>query len=361
MSRDPELARPEDLDSDPTSLSKRDLRSCAAGGVVTGGSIAVLTVEAGPLGLLAGLAGGGIATAWCLISESEASVKKLVGYSGPTTRGKAAQIAAIAAGQLIIPALIPNPKAGPKNPTGAGIKMYGRYAQVDFGQQTFCSVTYSCEYGFGFDQVCDNQRWGIDEITMSNIFHYDEGGSGNGRTKGQWRSTTSRNPDWYNSFTVRLNNANGRRLRCEILLPSFSAHSLIQFDSSSGLDQCYATYTDTANAAESPVPDHGFRVQTDDPLFLNYGWPKQNYSPDPATQNPRPTSVNSANWKRDIMYQTTVEVPARRTPRNSGPTQTATLDRNASEAQDGGRLPHDESLVTAVGLSQPLVSEGAKA
>lgn len=59
------------------------------------------------------------------------------------------------------------------------------------------------------------------------------------------------------------------------------------------------------------------------------------------------------------MYQTTVEVPARRTPKYAGATQTATLDRNASEARDGDRLPHDESLVTAVGLSQPLVSEGA--
>ena len=42
LGRDPELVRSEDLDNDPTSLSKGDIRSCAKAGVATGGVITVI-------------------------------------------------------------------------------------------------------------------------------------------------------------------------------------------------------------------------------------------------------------------------------------------------------------------------------
>lgn len=325
---------------------------------------------------LAGLATGGIATAWCLISESEANVKTLSGWSGPVTRGKAAQAAAQAAGGTFVAPTKPLPKGKPKNPTNAGVKMYGRYPLADFDPSKKCTTTYSCEYGNGFDQICDNQRWGLDEVlggTTPAVFHYDEGGNGNGRTKDRWRLTSNRNAHWYRSYNDRLNNAAGNRLRCEI--DEFPLNSLKEsmafakqalravdgnengaqgndwgywlqatwfpcstilgqpppitwevptgtlpasdprrtndaqkviakygFDSTSGLAPCYATYT-PAGAQESPVPDHGFRVLRDDPLFLAHNWPAQNWVPDPLglAANARPTSVNSAQWRRTQM------------------------------------------------------------
>lgn len=376
LNRDPSLVQAQDVDNDPTSLSKRSVSSCAATGVVVGGTVVLATAASGPLGGLAGLAAGGIATAWCLISESEANVKTLSGWSGPVTRGKAAQAAAVAAGTFVAPTK-PQPKAKPKNPTNAGVKMYGRYPLADFDPNKVCETTYRCEYGNGFDQVCDNQRWGLDEVvggTTPAVFHYDENGNGNGRTKDRWRLGTHRNAHWYQSYNVRLGNAAGNRLRCEIdefplnslkesmafakqalravdgnengaqgndwgywLLATWYPCSTILgyappvtwevptatlpasdprrtndpakviakygFDSASGLAPCYATFTPGGGAQESPVPDHGFRVLRDDPLFLAHNWPSQDWVPDPLglAANARPTSVNSGQWRRTQM------------------------------------------------------------
>ncbi|KAI0600742.1 glycoside hydrolase family 18 protein [Biscogniauxia sp. FL1348] len=433
IGRDPELVQAEDLDNDPTSLSKRDVRSCAATGVVTGGSVLLVTSEAGPLGALAGLAAGSIATAWCLLSESEASTKKLTGWSGPTTRGQAAQLAAIAAGQLVVPPTQPRPKASPKNPTNGGVKMYGRYALADYSGKTYCETTYTCEYGLGFDQVCDNQRWGLDEVTNPNkIFHYDEGGSGNGRTKDRWKLTSHHNAHWYRSFNNRLNNAAGNRLRCEIdefplnslkesavfakqalraidgnengaqgndwgywLLATWYPCSTVLgqpppvtwaiddsklgasdgrktaaadkviakygFDSTSGLDACYATYTDPGSSSETPVPDHGFRVLRDDSLFNKHNWPQQNWAPDPVNvaAKDRPTSVASANWKRDVVAAETMAVPARR---RRSPNSDPAMVTPAPEAVLGGDIPSgngtEEARVTKVELRDAVVTHG---
>ena len=222
-----------------------------------------------------------------------------------------------------------------------------RYPLWNLTGQQYCQTTYSCEYGKGFDQVCDNQRWGLDEVTTGiTVFHYDEFGTLNSRTKDRWRYPSSRNAHWYRSFSNRLGNSAGNRLRCEI--DEFPLNSLVEssnaakqalravdgnengaqgldwqfwlqatwypcstllgappaitwqvptgtlpasdgrktaaagkvipkygFDSSSGLAPCYATYS-AAAGAESPVPDHDFRVLYVDPWFLNHGWTPQN-------------------------------------------------------------------------------------
>jgi hypothetical protein len=125
LKRDPELLDPEDLDSDPTSLAKRDLRSCAFQGAFSGGGMLALTGAAGLLGALASHMGGQIVTVYCRLSESEASYKKIVGYSGPVTRNRAAlALAAVAAQRLLTPQKT-NKGKPPKNPTG-GVMMYGR-------------------------------------------------------------------------------------------------------------------------------------------------------------------------------------------------------------------------------------------
>ncbi|ROT42463.1 hypothetical protein SODALDRAFT_16106 [Sodiomyces alkalinus F11] len=73
------------------------------------------------------------------------------------------------------------------------------------------------------------------------------------------------------------------------------------FDSTSNKDPCFATYTPANGGNPSPVSDHGFRIFTNDPLFEDEDWPLQIYREDPQTQDPRPTSVNSASWyRRDL-------------------------------------------------------------
>jgi hypothetical protein len=69
----------------------------------------------------------------------------------------------------------------------------------------------------------------------------------------------------------------------------------LQFNSYSGFDPCFATVVDVG---ETVIPDHGFRVATDDPLFWSHGWPSQDYSPDPLglAAAARPTSVASVGF-----------------------------------------------------------------
>ncbi|ETS77353.1 hypothetical protein PFICI_11227 [Pestalotiopsis fici W106-1] len=46
---------------------------------------------------------------------------------------------------------------------------YGQWPILDFGsvsQSSYCDcfVTYTCRYGLGWDEICDNQRWAIDKM-----------------------------------------------------------------------------------------------------------------------------------------------------------------------------------------------------
>ena len=70
QNRDPELVRPQDLDSDPTSLAKRDVKSCASTGVIVGGAVAVLSSASGPLAGLLGLSATGVATVSLLLGQA---------------------------------------------------------------------------------------------------------------------------------------------------------------------------------------------------------------------------------------------------------------------------------------------------
>ncbi|KAL9045767.1 MAG: hypothetical protein Q9214_001250 [Letrouitia sp. 1 TL-2023] len=212
LGRDADLLQTEDVESsDPETLQKRDFKTCTAAGIITGGTLAVGIGWIPALGPLASLAAGSIVTAACFLSENEAAARKLVGYSPPLTRGKTA---ALAAGIPGLPNPVPQgPKGGPKNPPNAGPKQYGRYALKTYPQgQSSCQVTYTCSYGQGFDQVCDNQKYGLDKITNPvTVFNYDQTGSGSGRTKARW--AYSHNPRYRYSFAPA---SAGSRYRCEI-------------------------------------------------------------------------------------------------------------------------------------------------
>ena len=90
------------------------------------------------------------------------------GFAGPMTRGRQNQAAKT---QAYSPYARPV-KNKPKVSSGVAAQ-YGRYAVWDLTGKTTCSTTYVCEYGNGFDQVCDNQRWALDKISnVGNVFHY---------------------------------------------------------------------------------------------------------------------------------------------------------------------------------------------
>ncbi|KAL4860567.1 hypothetical protein BDV12DRAFT_191629 [Aspergillus spectabilis] len=57
----------------------------------------------------------------------------------------------------------------PTKPNGK----FGRYQQVVYKKGTKdCQVTYTCQYGLGFDEICDNMRWAIDVyFGKDNVFH----------------------------------------------------------------------------------------------------------------------------------------------------------------------------------------------
>ncbi|KUJ13269.1 glycoside hydrolase [Mollisia scopiformis] len=165
-----------------------------------------------------GLTSGLLAFFTAGISLAAAAVVIAVGIAScPTTGSGSAAGAAIG----VIPILpIPVgvlPKGGkpskPKQPTagkpGKGIK-YGQWApKAAYGKKDKdCAVTYTCRYGLGWDEICDNQRWAIDKVIISTTFHIDRRG---GRSsKDEW-------PSWRREeFRTLAQVAVNRVHRCQV-------------------------------------------------------------------------------------------------------------------------------------------------
>lgn len=78
---------------------------------------------------------------------------------------------------------------------------------------TDCAVTYTCAYGIGFDEVCDNQRWAIDSLLDSQtVFHVNVDLIGV-RSKRYWASSQRR--ETYRKNAQATQNP-GERARCEV-------------------------------------------------------------------------------------------------------------------------------------------------
>ncbi|KAL8951478.1 MAG: hypothetical protein Q9222_002555 [Ikaeria aurantiellina] len=358
LGRDADLLQVEDVESsDPTTLAKRDFRTCAFQGILSAGTLVVAASVIPVINLFAGAAVSSIVTVACFISTNEATAKKLVGYSPPLTRAQAAGVA-VGIGVSGLPPQQP-PKGGPKKPTNGGPKVYGSYPLAVYPSgQTDCQLTYTCGYGKGFDQVCDNQKYGLDKITSPiRVFYYDERGTGTGRSKQRWaparnaayrssfgRSGTGRNRCEVDEFPMNSlqesanfaqqalraldGDENGRQgadfnnflsaswAPCSALKKSnppitwkignppnandprataVAAKTIAKygFDSVSGLAQCWPTYS-IGSGPQTTVKDHGFRVGVDDPLFGG-NWPAQNYRTVPAA-SAHPTDVNSVAY-----------------------------------------------------------------
>lgn len=111
--------------------------------------------------------------------------------------------------------------AGTPNQNG---KMYGQWELLEFGvpipgspapssTSCDCHVTYTCRYGQGFDEICDNQRWAIEKgLGSRTVFHYE-------RRSGAYRKdrwSNSYRLDEYRTLAVEKPAGHSGRTRCEV-------------------------------------------------------------------------------------------------------------------------------------------------
>ncbi|KAK5654286.1 hypothetical protein OQA88_7463 [Cercophora sp. LCS_1] len=136
-----------------------------------------------------------------------ASAGPLLGLLAPFTMGAtalveglicaAAGVAAIAIGFRIIGNFLgwlfgggtSRPNIGTPITTGPRLK-YGQWPILDFGSGPApcdCAVTYTCKYGMGWDEVCDNQRWAINKgLNGRTVFQPLPNGRAPGRSYSRW-------------------------------------------------------------------------------------------------------------------------------------------------------------------------------
>ncbi|KAI9147047.1 glycoside hydrolase [Paramyrothecium foliicola] len=280
--KDVALVEPHHLEfhDDPSALSKRDFRSCLSTGIVAEGGLLLATASGGPLGWGAdALIGGGIAVCdnqrWAIDQILNGyNVFHYDEYGTSTGRTKARW--------------------------SAGTLRHEHWYRTFAGERV-AGGRLRCEIDeFPLNSLMESRGFAKQALRA---LDGDENGD-QGNDWGHWLRAT-----WtpcselqraapavtWNFDMSDLPNGDGRK--------TAGANEVVKkygFDSWSGKEACFATYTPNVGA-DSPVADHGFRIMTDDPLFEDHDWPEQVWNEDPHTQDPRPTSVNSANWmKRDL-------------------------------------------------------------
>ncbi|RMZ85693.1 hypothetical protein DV736_g6556, partial [Chaetothyriales sp. CBS 134916] len=155
---------------------------------------------------------GGIATGAvftpCEIKAARAAMYKAVGViAGVSNSGNGGQVN-------------PAPRPAPANPVTGALpnaagqpKMYGQWtsAVYDPNVDQDCAVTYTCRYGLGWDEICDNQRWGIYSANAGrSVYHYAERLPDPGYAKASWARTRK---SWYrNMAQASVNNV----ARCQV-------------------------------------------------------------------------------------------------------------------------------------------------
>lgn len=150
---------------DPTALSKRGEHLDKRAAPLLLGGLGALCAEAAPL----------------LLGGSSVTFGLSAAVEGAICAAAAASAAAI--GFAVITNAIgrfvgwlfgsPPTQSNTGQPTTIGTRTaYGQWQILDFGgggggQTTSscdCFVTYTCRYGMGWDEICDNQRWAINKM-----------------------------------------------------------------------------------------------------------------------------------------------------------------------------------------------------
>ncbi|KAK1699992.1 hypothetical protein BDP55DRAFT_213442 [Colletotrichum godetiae] len=140
----------------------------------------------------------------------------------------AAALAALAVGFAIISSIAgwlfgsspSQPNTGVPT-TIAGRASYGQWPILDFGGAATstscdCSVTYTCRYGMGWDEVCDNQRWAINKkLGGQTVFHPFSSGGGVNRAYSGWASTATQRHAAYRTLVQGSNRPDPARCQLD--------------------------------------------------------------------------------------------------------------------------------------------------
>ncbi|OGM49597.1 hypothetical protein ABOM_001631, partial [Aspergillus bombycis] len=106
-----------------------------------------------------------------------------------------------------------SPKKPPQGKPRQRLPVRGRYTMAQYKKKKDkdCSVTYTCEYGHGYDEVCDNQRCAIDKgLGGKTIYHKHEGPRPGETEKDNW-SLLDRRREYYTLANAKPSpNSRGR-------------------------------------------------------------------------------------------------------------------------------------------------------
>ncbi|KAL4879023.1 hypothetical protein BJY04DRAFT_229519 [Aspergillus karnatakaensis] len=244
-------------------------------------------------------------------------------------------------------------------------------AKIDEGIRIFydseldkitCGTTYTCPYGQGFDEICDNQRWAIDGMSGTNVYNRDPGGRGVKDRGNTHKEIWSFGPDaqrmneyylraqfpphgdhwdrWLNrvwkpcsilrgdpppvTFTWGEFQEGDNRIvaMSRLLDPESPASDRIRFLEAYGFNSqtdgvgCHATYYYVSNDGSGPkgytttLTDHGFRALNDDPMVMGVGnWQYKSPNKDKWGSPPSADYDNlPANWDQSKFYKRDIAI-----------------------------------------------------
>ncbi|KAF2819761.1 glycoside hydrolase [Ophiobolus disseminans] len=104
-------------------------------------------------------------------------------------------------------------------------KKYGQWDIVDYGllstatkSRCDCAVTYTCKYGKDWDEVCDNQRWGIDKALHGNtVYNYQARGNTKSYMKHTWNNgADAEHHDGFKKLAQAIVGINNGAARCQV-------------------------------------------------------------------------------------------------------------------------------------------------
>ncbi|RMD41706.1 hypothetical protein DV735_g3417, partial [Chaetothyriales sp. CBS 134920] len=295
------FVEPEDIVSDPNSLQKRSSPTCAMWGVIFGGVFVFATIISGgtitlATGAIIGLESA-VVTSICAKTELDKSAMAVLAATGVSTR--ASKRKGAPSSTTPAPTSAINNKR-PKKQKTPGV--FGRYALKVYGStDSTCSLTYTCESVIIRDGV-----WTLScQATQSSTTLAPEFTAGNnhdGITTIIQHTGQLLEILFIVAFVAKwMSGHSARYWKLSILIKRFGC--LTVFDSFSGFDPCFATLRPPfGGPAPVVIPDHGFRVASNDPLLTHHGNPAQDYRMDPTASGwVQPTSVNSAAFmKREL-------------------------------------------------------------
>lgn len=196
------------------TIYKCGAASTTGGALILGGLGSLCLNAAAPLALLSGITFGLSDALEGVICTAAGILAAAIGFAVVVTN--------------IAGWLFGSPPSQPNTgvPVTTGTRTaYGQWLLLDFGggatsTSCDCAVTYTCRYGMGWDEICDNQRWAINKkLNGQTVFHPFSVGSGVDRAYARWGQITTQRHKAYRTLvqgqSPRERNANWTSSPCK--------------------------------------------------------------------------------------------------------------------------------------------------